>query len=355
MRIFFTKEKYWLDKWDEFVYSNTKGNHLIFSDWLKSYQSYGFDFEVGICVKNEQIIGGFGAVIAKKFFFKFYIIPHGPIFLDGFEGNIKLLINESLKHVKKIKCCYLQYSLPFSENNKIKRYTYKLEVKNRIGNAGKSGNLFKYIYSSYGINWISFDGINSPDELLRKFTIQVRRNINLAYRNNIKIKYLQNEDDCKLAYSLIQRNATLGNYSVRRFEDFKHTMLNLIHRKRAFMIAVIIDNDIKGAAFIVDCGSYLSYISGGTKKEKQNSNIGYIIHWEAIKKSYELDYKGYNISMGGSEGVQEFKAKFMAEAILFDEPHRYFILKPAVFKIYYFLNKYIRKNKERIANIIKIK
>lgn len=353
MRIFFTKEKYWLDKWDEFVSSNNKGSHLILSDWLDSYQSYGFDFEVGLYVENEEIIGGFGAVIAKKYFFKFYIIPHGPIFLDDFKNNIRFLIKEMLLHAKKIKCCYVQYSLPFSENNSIEPYTYKTVFKKQIENLGTNGNLFKYIYSSYGINWLSFNGTNSPEELLQKFTLQARRNINLGYRNDIEIKYPQSEEECKSAYSIIEENAKSGNYSVRRFDDFKNTMLNLIRKRKGFLLTVSLNNEIKGAAFIVNCSNYLTYISGGTKKEKPDLNIGYIIHWEAIKRSYELGFNGYNISMGGSKGVQEFKAKFMAEAIFFDHPHHYLVLKPFVFKMYLFLNKYLKKNKELIANILK--
>lgn len=353
MRIFFTKEKYWLDKWDEFVSSNNRGSHLILSDWLESYHSYGFEFEVGICVENEEIIGGFGAVIAKKFLFKFYIIPYGPIFLDGFENNIKDLIKELLLHANKMKCCYVQYSLPCSENSIVEPYTYKTEFKTQIENLGTNGNLFKYIYSSYGINWLSFNKSNSPEELLQKFTVQARRNINLGYRNDIEIKYAKSEEDCKLAYSLIEENAKSGNYSVRKFDDFKKTMLNLIHKNRGFLLTVSLNNEIKGAAFIVNCSNYLTYISGGTKKEKPDLNIGYIIHWEAIKKSYELGYKGYNISMGGSKGVQEFKAKFMTEAVLFEEPHYYFILKPVLFKVYLFFNTYFKKNKEWIANILK--
>ena len=46
------------------------------------------------------------------------------------------------------------------------------------------------------------------------------------------------------------------------------------------------------------------------EKEKPDLKLGYLLHWELIKKSYELGYKGYNISMGGSKGVMEFKAKF---------------------------------------------
>lgn len=353
MKVFFTKEKQWLEKWDEFVSKNERGSHLILSDWLQSYQSYGFDFEIGLFLENEKIVGGYGAVIAKMAFFKFYIVPHGPIFTDNFEENISFGINELYLRATKLKCCYAQYSIPFSTNKLIESNSYHSNIKNNIKNLGAEGSLFKHIYSSYGINWVSFNTASNPDELLQQFALQPRRNINLAYRNHIEITYSQTEEDCKLAYSLIEDNAKFGNYSVRAFQDFKNTMLSLIAKKRAFLLTVNFADEIKGAAFVVDCGNYLTYISGGTKKEKPDLNIGYVIHWEIIKKSYELGYKGYNISMGGSKGVQDFKSKFMAQSVLFDTPHYHLVLKPNIFKIYLFLNKYFKKNKERISVILK--
>ena len=74
MKLFFTKEQEWLDRWDAFLLTETHGSHLIYSDWLKSYESYGFDFEVLIVLKKDKIIGGFGAIIAKKLFFKSIIL-----------------------------------------------------------------------------------------------------------------------------------------------------------------------------------------------------------------------------------------------------------------------------------------
>ena len=33
-------------EWDDFVINNHKGNHLVLSDWLESYNSYGFIKEI---------------------------------------------------------------------------------------------------------------------------------------------------------------------------------------------------------------------------------------------------------------------------------------------------------------------
>jgi len=77
------------------------------------------------------------------------------------------------------------------------------------------------------------------------------------------------------------------------------------------------------------------------------------LHWELIKKSYELGYKGYNISMGGSKGVMEFKAKFNTQTISFEKPHRHIIIKPIIFKLYLILNSIFVKNKKTISVLLK--
>lgn len=79
MELLFTKDNNWMQKWDDFLLQENRGSHLLYSDWLNSYASYGFDYEVLLVLENDKIVGGFGAVIAKSLFFKFYIIPHGPI------------------------------------------------------------------------------------------------------------------------------------------------------------------------------------------------------------------------------------------------------------------------------------
>ena len=101
MKFIFTKQKEWLEKWDEYVCNHSKGSHLIYSDWLKSYKSYGFDFEIGLMLDNNNIVGGFGVVIPKFLFFKFYIIPHGPIYVMI---NIKLkFLIKSISWKTKLK------------------------------------------------------------------------------------------------------------------------------------------------------------------------------------------------------------------------------------------------------------
>lgn len=353
MELLYTKDVKWLDEWDNYLLKNDLGSHLLYSDWLKSYKTYGFDYEILILKDKDKIIGGYGAVIAKSLFFKFYIIPHGPIVSLGYEKELDKITASLKVRAKKLNCCYAQYSLPLSNDTLIEKHTYSQEVLKSIKNLGKKGNLFKYVYSSYGINWVDFNTTNSPEELLLQLSSQVRRNINLSYRNNAIIEFAATEEECRAAYSLIEENANQGGYAVRSFDDFKETMLEMMVKGTAFLITAKVGDEIKGSAFFVNSGNHFTYISGGTKKEKPDMKIGYLLHWEIIKKAYQFECSGYNISMGGSKGVVEFKAKFNTKALFFKEPHYHFILNPFLFKIYLILNSIFVKNKKTISVLLK--
>jgi lipid II:glycine glycyltransferase (peptidoglycan interpeptide bridge formation enzyme) len=353
MELIYTKEVKWLDEWDNYLIKNDLGSHLLYSDWLKSYTTYGFDYEILILKNKDKIIGGFGAIIAKSLFFKFYIVPHGPIVSLGYKKELEKIIASLTDRAKKLNCCYVQYSLPVSNDPLIEKQTYSNEVLKSINNLGKKGNLFKYVYSSYGINWVDFNATNSPEELLLQFSSQVRRNINLSYRNNAIIEFSSTENECREAYSLIEDNAKEGRYGVRSFDDFKETIVQMIAKGTAYLMTAKVGNEIKGSAFFVKSGNHFTYISGGTKKEKPDLKIGYLLHWEIIKKGYQSGFSGYNISMGGSKGVVEFKAKFNTKALLFDAPHYHVILSPILFKIYLILNSIFVKNKKTISVLLK--
>ncbi|TXD81685.1 GNAT family N-acetyltransferase [Subsaximicrobium wynnwilliamsii] len=352
MDFFFTKDKEWLDKWDAYVAVNPRASHLILSDWLKSYLSYGFDYEVGIALEDDIIIGGFGVVIPKVLFFKFYIIPHGPIVTRGYEANLETILGQIRARAKWLNCCYVQVSLPISNNFKIKNHVYSsAEVQNTY-HKFKRGKLFDYVYCSYGLNWVDFSNYLKPDDYLESLSPKVRRNIRLPYRKNTQVTYANHIAEIKNGYALIEDNAKEAGYDIRSFDDLKDVILNLIKGHQAFFINIYVDGVIKASAFFIIAAGHLTNIMGGVTKEKPDIKLGYMLQWEAVKRSFELGFIGYNISMGGSQGVKDFKARFGTEAITYENPHFYSVIRPAVFGIFITIEKYIKPYKRKISSLL---
>jgi lipid II:glycine glycyltransferase (peptidoglycan interpeptide bridge formation enzyme) len=70
-----------------------------------------------------------------------------------------------------------------------------------------------------------------------------------------------------------------------------------------------------------------------------------------IKESLKLNFKSYDISVGGSVGVINFKEGFGSELFEFIET-KYWILNPYVFNFYLFFEKYLKKYKPLIAKYL---
>lgn len=348
----FTKEEKWLEKWDSFIAENAKGSHLLLSDWLKSYQSYGFDFEVGLILENDKIIGGYGSVVPKFLFFKFYVIPHGPIYDGDSMSHLEAHLLKIKERAMAIGACYLQLSMPMSSNQKIQKHVCQKEVTNILKKILQPGKLFSHVYASYGINWVDLQNFENDESYLEQLTPKVRRNIRMPYNKNAQATFLSDIEEIEQGYNVIRESARQGNYSVREFSDFKSTIDALIKKNQAYFIVLKVEGVIRAAAFFVLASGFITNITGGVLRQKPDIKLGYMLQWEMIKKSFELGLHGYNISMGGSTGVQDYKSKFGAEAIRFEEPHYHLVLRPFYFKLFRMFSTYLKPYKTRISKLL---
>jgi lipid II:glycine glycyltransferase (peptidoglycan interpeptide bridge formation enzyme) len=350
MEILFTKDAKWLKKWDEYILKQNRGSHLLLSDWNKSFSSYGFSFEVGICVENDTICGGFTAIIAKALFFKFYIVPYGPIVSEGYEKQLDNLITTVPKRANYYNCCYAHITLPFSTTPNPHVYTILPELP--ALKSAKEGHLFKFVYSSNGLNWVDFKNATDEEALIDCFKVNMRRNIRSSERKELELKYLNSEEEIKLGYDLCLENAKNNNYSLREWPSFKETLINMVANGTAKFLGAFLENKIKGATLIIKSGNYYTYILGGTVKEKPDVLAGHFLQWQAIKLSFAEGLSGYNISLGGSSGVVQLKNNYADEQIIFEKSKHHWVLKPNYFKVYLLLEKKIKSNRKIVSKVL---
>jgi len=350
MEIKFTKDPFYLEQWDAFVQHNDKGSHLLLSDWLRSYSSYGFDFELCLILKDAVVVGGYGAVVAKALFFKFYIVPYGPLVSDA--SLLPELIASIPKRATHFKTCYCQLNFPFSTDLVSTHYYNTLDET--LFENFKKGNLFKFVYSSNGLLWVDFSNYDSPEALLLSYKSSVRRDIRSALRKGQEIRYLTTADELKSAYDLCLENAKTNNYSLRDWTSFSPTLFSLVEKGFAHFIAAYSNTELKGAILVVKSGNYYTYILGGTKKEKPDLLTGHLLQWEAIQLGFKEQMDGYNISLGGSEGVKAFKNNFATTTINYHDTKYYVVINPIVFKIFLFFDKKIKSQKKHIAKVLHV-
>lgn len=352
MELIFTKESHWLDKWDKFVQTEDKASHLLLSDWNKSFISYGFDFEVCILLDNDSICGGYVGVIAKVSLFKFYIVPFGPIVTEGHEKHLDSLIKKVHTRAKLFNCCYCHITIPFSVSEN-KHINHSLPKFKSLDEA-KQGHLFKYVYSSYGINWKSVEGFANEEMLINSFKPSVRRYIRSSQRKNLELRLLETEEAIKNAYDLCLKNAKENGYALREWSSFKSTLLQLIKTDKAKFLGAFFQDTIKGASLIVKAGNHYTYILGGTIKEKPDFLAGHFLHYAGIRMAFEEHLSGYNISLGGSEGVVNLKNSYADEQVYFYQGQFHWVIKPFYFNLFLFFEKYLKSHKKSIAKILSL-
>lgn len=342
----FASDKTAFDTWDNFVLIEDRGSHLMLSGWLSAYRSYGFEIECCIARVDGKIIGGFAAVVAKMMGLRFYIVPIGPIVTAGHEARLPNLCGLVPKRANVFKACYAHISLPFGADNHHLIDPFEFSLPDAI-----RGHRFRFIYSPEGLNWKPLN-FESDQQLLESFKVSVRRDIRLSMRKGLEARLLTTDHDIKLGYDLCLENARRNNYDLRSWDDFGPSLINLCKSQQAEFLGAFIGDQLKGAILLLRSGNYFTYILGGTKREKPDLLAGHFLQWEAMRRSLEAGFDGYNISLGGSPGVVAFKNSFGTRHIAFQNAKFHWVLRPFQFKLFVIGEVHLKPHKKLISKFL---
>lgn len=355
--IFWTKEQEWLDKWDSYILQSNKGHYLQFSDWVKSYQVYGFGFNLLLVKENGRIIGGASVVVAKFAIFKLLVVPYGPLLEDSkdLEGHSDLC-NRILEYSRHIGACYTQMNLPIA-SEKIEYKTIEKRFLNNdidhLFSNGTDGSLFNQIISIHNYGFVDLYPKDSDSYALirNNYNTRTKRAIKSAEKFEAQVLWAKNEDEIEKVYEIISENAKLRKYSVRNWEAFKETILNLHSKGLCEIPYCIYNKEVLGGLLLLKSANKFSYIMGGTKKSIKGLNVGHLLQNEAIKLSLKSGYEIYDIGVSGSEGVREFKRGFGTVPIS-TCGLRYWVHNNIVFGLFLSLYKLSKKHKKRMEKVL---
>lgn len=355
-KFIWTKKESDLKEWDIFLNSTPRGHYSQISHWLKSYKSYGFDFDLLIVRNNEnKIIGGLGAVISKFSFIKLYSCSCGPILKKDYDFLAEELIEQFKNRAIAINatCCQIMIPILKIENKNIEPHCLDTLLKKCLASSN-SGNIIKSVSIVNGFREVKIDNNdnNIEENILKTFNTNTRRNIKKASKNGLTLKYAKTPEEIKQAYQIIELNGEVQGYSVRSWEDFKDTLIQMVNDNLCLIPTCFKNEEIKGALIVVQTGKRLSYISGGTIREKEDFRVGHFLHYEMIKLSIKKRYNFYDISVGGSKGVTRFKEGFGGNHVKFNEP-LYWVLNNKKFYIYEKAIPFLKKHKKIVSKIIK--
>lgn len=351
IKSFFTKEQNWLDQWDNYLQGTERGLFVQMSLWIKSYDVYGFDYDFYIITKNDEIIGGCAMVIPKFSFFKFLIVPCGPVLNNGEEYLIDSVINDLNEYAVQKKCCFLQINVPIVKDNKnFHDYALSKIASDSIFYSGLEGTKFKYVIPLHGMRLIDLNQKNF-EEVVQGFSSNHKRNLTKATSYDFQFKQVITEKEIAEAYACFVQNSINKGYPLRSYDSMKSTLQQYIANNQAIIGTCVYQNKVVGAIFVILCGQRMIYINGGVLSEYQNMPISIYMHCELIKISIQKGYKSYDLSVGGSEGVLRFKEGFGSQLFNF-ENSRYWVFKPFYFKLFNLIEKRIKPYKQPIAKLL---
>lgn len=297
-------------KWNHFVQNNEGSSFLNYSFWLDTYGVFPFlikkiGFEI---IDNYNIVGGISGIQIGFWKFAYIVFPSGPLF------------NSEISEVEKVSFFKWFFEHKSMNSKKIQFATeLNLDLYYKNLNKGKS---IKLVYLNSGNNLILMK--DSEQQQLIEFKTKVRRDINVSLRKGLDLVKVVNTTDLKKVYDLFKQNSLDAGYKIRPYWFYKKSWIKSLSDGQSIFFMAMKDSQVKGAIWLIDCGKRLHYVMGGTIKEKPDLYVGYFLQWHAIKLSISKQYLTYNISVGGSQGVRQFKSDFGSTEF---NPNKYYYIK----------------------------
>ncbi|WP_296702041.1 GNAT family N-acetyltransferase, partial [Algoriphagus sp.] len=281
--------------------------------------------------------------------------PYGPIVKSGSENILKDLTEEFKNHSKRKKVFLSQLSLPAEqgETNHYPTHFLPFESVDKLFSTEKKGMIFKYVTGVTAFRAIDLfpKEDNSYEKVRANYKTSTRRDVNKSGRMGNELKFAQTEDEIKKAYELIELNAESQGYSVRTWDAFGNTLIQMVNKDQCIIPCCFNEGELKGALIIFDVGNKLHYIMGATLREQKDKMVGHYLQDQVIQLGIKKGYDFYDISMGGSEGVVKFKEGFGGNVVALTET-RYWVEKPLQFFAFRKLLPWVQKNKALIGKLL---
>lgn len=310
--------------WDRFLMASPRGHPLVLSTWLRSFQAYGFRFDVMVArsERTGQILGGLGIILLGIRGFGAALIPIGPIVVPGHTALPRALVSSAIDYAKSRHAFLMQIQFPISTSIPHESLLTRAELPEDA--RGRGGILIRLGAAARQLLWIELpetsDDLVWEQSLLDSFAKNTRRDIRKALRLPTQITEATSAEEIREGYAVIQRNGGQLGYATRAWSAIGPTLVDQVHCGHAIMLVARFDGCAVGAHYGGLAGRRWTYLMGGTARMTPDLLVGHRLHWEALRKARALGLHGYDLGPDGSEGVLQFKMGFRPTRIPLVEP-----------------------------------
>jgi hypothetical protein len=166
----------------------------------------------------------------------------------------------------------------------------------------------RWIYPDPGTGAITLRG--KVEEHFDSLPYRVKRSVRKSLLQGVTVERLTREDELPAFYRICKRNAEDRSYRIRPYIMLAGMWRRGLRNGTFTFLVAKHEGRVKGGIWLIETGGMFHYIMGGAMKERPSLQVGFLLQWTAISMSIEKGYDMYNISIGGSRGVEEFKDMF---------------------------------------------
>lgn len=345
-----------LKEWDEFLINSPRGHYCQLSTWLKSYCVFGCDFDV-LVARNDRfgpIIGGAGLLYFDKRIFRIMTMPIGPIVDIGQEDAAGPILQAALDYAKGVGVTALQLHFPCSIEHDLPALLPAANLPDLPHS--QAGIAIKHGRADNEMLWIDLPACLDDDvwrdQALLSFGQNHRRKIRQTERNGLEALEASTEAELREAYSMIEENARLQDYSVRTWRDIGETLVEQVNNRQAIMLLARHRGRSVGANYGALAGRRYTYVLGGITNEGRELKAGYFLQWEAMNKAKRLGFSGYDLASTTNQNVWGFKGGFRPKLVQFVIP-RYFVFSQLRYKAFRWAYPKLREHSEPVLKILR--
>ena len=276
--------------WNDFVIKHG-GSFLQSWEWGVFQEKIGRKaFRIAVPEENPVIAG---QIIEHElpFGLRYFYIPRGPV------GDWQL-IGDWLHGVKKIadekKVFFIRIEPPLTS----------YQLPSTFINTGRAIQPRQNLV---------IDLQKSEDELLASMHEKTRYNMRVAVKHGIAVEQKQDSD---AFLRLVKETATqqkLRTYSDSYYRTLAEVFLENAQGARGVLFMAVFGQKPLSAAFSIGFGKRLTYLHGGSSRERKEVMAPYALHWEIMRWAKQNGYLEYD--MGGIDevrwlGLTRFKKGF---------------------------------------------
>jgi lipid II:glycine glycyltransferase (peptidoglycan interpeptide bridge formation enzyme) len=299
------------EDWRALVNSNEHANFLHNENRSNSYMDYGFDSLLVLGVSDDKVVSGALLVRKKIWLFSITICVGGLIvdssvekengFVKAFQSFYEFLVTDVFCSHGFFMCV-----IPSVYVTKIREQKFKLGKPLRQIATYKGGNIIDLRFEEKNNN----DVQTFSEYLIGSFTKKGRRDVRASIRNGMEFRIVDELQDVKDAYYLIEENAANAGYSVRPWSSFGNYILQGLSLDTVNVGVAEYKGRLVGAILLETGGETLCYTMGAAKRSNPDILTGYFLQYSAMIFAKSKGFKFYDISFGGPPSVRKFKGNF---------------------------------------------